>query len=555
MRRRAAVALLLICATAGATAARPPEPRLFRVPPKAPDGTNPWVFEVHPEYRTRMIRIDPLEVNGTTATRVFWGEQRLRLDVTFARAGIGAIFVQADILDGVLFGDNGEFGKVPHVNSGLGIASKYPNNSGWEVGLLAGGDPLDTSGYGPVLRGIEPLRINFAYGEVMLPVGVLRVGRQPTSDSNWVAGNDGRTGRNRWGASSYHQAVDRVAFGTKLSEIVRYARDGKDYVPNTRLDDGVIFGAAFDFLVLDDITVRNDDLRGVAFQLSWMSPGGPRLGNFTDLELTAILTHRWDRRFNTALFGIPMRLRFTNGPFSFRGDVMLIRGSTRELSAGLAKLTNDPVTDQKLDSTGAEVLLEYRLKDFTFVAQWGYASGDSDPRSGTAQTSFTWPRDNNLGLVLFEHTLNFQSARSAAVGIENLRQLEAESFPLTELATEGRVTDVNALFPQVFWDPHESLRLKAGVLFAWAASPVTDPIQTLLAYDGKEISDDALNYNGGKPGKYWGTELDLGVEYRYREFFEAVLEGGVLFPGSGLEDENGDAVPSWLVELRMTFAL
>ncbi|MEZ4266814.1 MAG: hypothetical protein R3F39_10580 [Myxococcota bacterium] len=549
------LAILLVVATAGLASARPPEPRLFRVPPAPEDGSSPWVFEVHPEYRTRMVRIEPLEVNGTAATRVFWGEQRLRLDVTFARAGLGAVYVQADILDGVLFGDNGEFGKVPHVNSGLGIASKFPNNSGWQVGLLKGGDPLDADGYGPVLRDIEPLRINFAYGEVLLPVGLLRVGRQPTSETTWIAGNDGRTGRNRWGASSNHQAVDRIAFGTKLSEVVRLIRDGKEYVPNKAMNDGLIFAAAFDFLVLDDLALQTDDLRGLAFQFSWLSPGGPRLGKFTDIDLTAILTYRWEERFNTALFGIPIRLRFDYGPLRFAGNVMFIRGHTRELSAGLAKLTNDPVTDQKLAGLGAELVLEYKAGDFTMVAQWAYASGDADPRASTAQSSFSWPRDTNLGLVLFEHTLAFQSARSAAVGIENLRQLESESFPLTELSTEGRVTNVNAIFPQLYWDPFESLRLKAGVLFAWAASPVTDPIRTLLAYDGDKISDDALNYHGGKPGNYWGTELDLGIEYRYREFFEAVLEGGVLFPGSGLEDENGDAVPSWLVELRMTFAL
>jgi hypothetical protein len=549
------LAILLIAATAATAAARPLEPRLFRIPPVGEDGEARWVFEVHPEYRTRMVRIDPLEVNGTAATRVFWGEQRLRLDVTFARAGLGAIYVQADILDGVLFGDNGEFGKVPHVNSGLGISSKFPNNSGWQVGLLSGGDPLDADGYGPVLRDIEPLRINFAYGEVLLPFGLLRVGRQPTSETTWIAGNDGRTGRNRWGASSNHQAVDRIAFGTKLSEVVRLVRDGKDYVPNKAMNDGLIFGAAFDFLVLDDIALQTDDLRGLAFQLSWLSPGGPRLGKFKNIDLTAILTYRWEERFSTNLFGIPIRLKFDYGPLRFSGNVMMVRGSTRELSAGLAKLTNDPVTDQKLAGLGAELLLEYEVGDFTLVAQWAYASGDADPRASTSQSSFTWPRDTNLGLVLFEHTLAFQSARSAAVGIENLRQLESESFPLTEISTEGRVTNVNAIFPQVYWDPHESLRLKAGVLFAWAASPVTDPIRTLLAYDGEEISDDALNYHGGKPGNYWGTELDLGVEYRYREFFEAVLEGGILFPGSGLEDENGDAVPSWLVELRMTFAL
>ena len=76
----------------------------------------------------------------------------------------------------------------------------------------------------------------------------------------------------------------------------------------------------------------------------------------------------------------------------------------------------------------------------TFTLQWGYANGDDDPLTTTDLQITSWPRDTKLGLLLFEHTLAFQSARTAAVGIENLRQLEAESFPLTEIATDGRVT-------------------------------------------------------------------------------------------------------------------
>lgn len=549
----ATLALALIAG--GDAAAKPPaEVRTFKIPP-AEEGKDDLFVEVHPEYRTRIIGIDPLELNGIVAQGVLWGEQRLRVDASFGWRGLGAIHMQLDALDGVLFGDNGEFGRSPEPTSGLGIASRQANNAGWQVGLRPGADPLQIASYGPVLREIAPLHINYLYGEVLLPIGVLRIGRQPVSETGSVSLNDGATGRNRWGASFYHESVDRILFGTKLSEVFNVIAEGPDYQVDTSLDDGVFLGLVYDFLVDDDITTQKDDLKGVSAQLDfrWAKPGfGPEWG---PMRFTATLTYRWDERFNTGIFALPVRGSFEVGDFSFKGELTYITGSTRELAAGFAALTNSEITDQDLRLLASRVIADYKAGPFTFSLEWGYADGDGDPRTTTPLTTTSWPRDTNLGLLLFEHTLAFQSARSAAVGIENLRQLDAVSFPLTEVATDGRVTNVNAIFPQVFFDPTPELRLKAGLLFAWTAAPVVDPIQSLLRYDGVEIDDDLVNYHGGKPGRYWGTELDLGLEWTYRDFFEAAFEFGILFPGDALQDENGDAVNSWMLESRFTFYL
>lgn len=552
--------------TSATAMALPPEPKIFGIPPKLPaaelgntdnagrDADQQWFIELYPEYRTRLIRIDPLELNGTIAKQVAWGEQRFRLDSSMGYRGVGAIHVQLDALDGVIFGDNGEFGRAPEPTSGVGIASRQVNNSGWRVGLLPGADPLLIDSYGPVLRDIAPLNINYLYGEVLLPFGVLRVGRQPVSDVGSVSLNDGRTGRNLWGASTYHESVDRVLFGTKISELFNLIAEGPGYEIDTSLDNGVFLGLVWDYLVEDDVTNPGDDLQGFSAQLDFRWKEPHVLGkDWGPIRLTATTTYRWDDRFNTSIFALPLRLNFSIGDLSFQGEFAYIRGTTRELSAGFAALTDAPVTDQDIKLTTARAIVEYELCDFTFRLEWGFADGDDDPRTSTPLTLSSWPRDTNLGLLLFEHTLAFQSARSAAVGIENLRQVQAASFPLTEISTEGRVTNVNALFPQVFWTPVPELKLKAGVLFAWAAAPVVDPIQSLLAWDGVAISDDVINYNGGKPGSYWGTEIDLGFEWRFQKMFELAFETAVLFPGSALHDENGDAVPSWMMETRFTF--
>jgi len=91
------------------------------------------------------------------------------------------------------------------------------------------------------------------------------------------------------------------------------------------------------------------------------------------------------------------------------------------------------------------------------------------------------------------------------------------------------------------------------VLMAWAPAKVVDPIASLQRRDGVRIDDDLVNFAGGKPGRYYGTELDGRIQWRFLEHFAADLEGAILFPGSALEDVNGDAARSVLVQGRGTF--
>jgi len=102
-----------------------------------------WV-SLAAEYRVQTVYVHPLELNGTTAAKASYTEQRLRVDAGLRVPGYGVELVtQFDFLEGVLFGDNGEWGKSPSPSSGLGVTSRWPNHAGWTVGLLPGADPLD----------------------------------------------------------------------------------------------------------------------------------------------------------------------------------------------------------------------------------------------------------------------------------------------------------------------------------------------------------------------------------------------------------------------------
>ena len=515
-------------------------------------------FDLDAEYRVRTVYINPLELNDTGVRAIDWTEHRLRLGAAFNHGGWLGVHAQLDILDGVLWGDNGEFSDTPSPNSGLSIASRRPNETSLGVGLGDGLDPLDPDSYGPQLDSADSISIDHIYGNVVLPFGLLRVGRQPAAIGASLGGHDG--GRhNRWGASSYGDIADRFIFGTKLDEIVRVIRGGDGEVDGS-MDNGVVLATWLDLYNTGDLYRAGDNLRQNGVLLSWnvaeAEVGGHELRGF---QAAAGLVHLGNDNFNTEIWAMPLILKGALGAFSLEANLSYLNGRTREMSEGLSVLNPRPARMQSLRSLGARVVADVELGPTVLTLEFDYARGDDDPRQESVITTYTFPRDLNVGLLMFERTLAYESARAAAVGEENLRNLDAPSFPLTEASTEGRFTNAIALYPQILvnWvDNGEHLfHTRFGVLMAWPEAKLgaVDPVMTSLSEDGAEISDDAVNFHGGDPGSYYGTEFDLQLGWTFRRNFFWTVEGAALLPGSSLEDENGDAVPSFLLENRLEF--
>ena len=62
-----------------------------------------------------------------------------------------------------------------------------------------------------------------------------------------------------------------------------------------------------------------------------------------------------------------------------------------------------------------------------------------------------------------------------------------------------------------------------------------------------------MNFVGGRPGSFYGVELDARAQWRFMDHFALDLEAAMLFPGDALKDEDGNAVRSGLVQTRTTF--
>ncbi|MFO0548146.1 MAG: alginate export family protein [Polyangiaceae bacterium] len=509
------------------------------------------------EYRAQLTYINPISLNSISQRRVSWIEHRLRLDAAIDYDEKVKIVSSFDILDGVLWGDNGGPLDDPKTNAGTTVNTKNPNNAVPCIGYRgpAGGDALSSDNYGYALCESQIFKVRRLYGDIVTPIGLLRIGRQPFSLGNTLQGVPGDGRFNRFGIAREGNFVDRITFGTKPLEALKPAEQR-----NLSLDEGLFIVAVYDHLVSDDLRLFSDDEHQAGGALFFKAKEYP-IGQ--DLEVMGYFVQRWSDEFSTnvSIFGGRAMSRFGPVYVGLEGAANL--GKTREVAAAYKAITNDPVVDQNIVQVGARavVRVDYRVQrahderkpGVSGYLEVDFASGDGDPQARTDLSQFTWAPDMNVGLLMFEHALRFQSARAAAAAVETLARLGSVSYPVDAIDTRGAFTDALAIFPQIDFRPHEDVLIRAGVLIAWAPEPVVDPVGSLLARDGVSIEDDLVNYAGGKPGQFYGTELDLRAQWRFLNHFTADLEGAILFPGDALQDENGDAARSILLQGRTSF--
>jgi len=501
-------------------------------------------FRAGAEYRAQMVYVNPISLNSENAREVSWLEHRLRADLSVDYKDKVRIVFSSDVLDGVLWGDNGAYGGDPSSNAGTNVNTKNPNVTRPCVALREG-DPLAAQSYGYTICSADYLRIRKLYGEVYLPFGVLRVGRQPGNLGTGVQTADGDGRANRFGVARTGNYVDRILFATKPLEA--FKPKGKR---STSANDGLILALAYDRWVTDDPQRLDAAVNQWGTALRFAAPRWP-LGQ--NLLLAGYHAYRWDGEFSSKIHSVGLRGMSSFGPVTLGFDVATNLGSTREIAASYHAITNDEIVDQTVRQLGARAVLRYDHRYFSIYLEGDYASGDEDPQARTPLTQFTFAEDANVGLLMFKHILAFQSARASAAGVETLRRLGAPSLPAEAVSTRGAFTNAVAVFPQIDVRPLPGLLLRGGVLAAWAPSRVVDPVASLQARDGRTIEDDLVNFAGGKPARFYGTEIDGRVQYRFIEHFLLDVEGAVLFPGDAFKNRDGYAVRSGLVNARTTF--
>jgi hypothetical protein len=497
------------------------------------------------EYRANAIAIRPLDLNGTRDRNFSVIEHRLRLDGAIDYEDKVRITTSVDVLDSVMWGDNGTLGTDPEPTSGAKISTNNPNLARSCITLRPGDPSTASASYHYGLCSADPIAIRRLYGDVVTPIGLFRIGRQAFTEGASIAVNDGDGRKNRFGFARKGNSADRILFATKPLEAFKPPSD-RDATETK----GLFLILAYDRLVTGDPMKFTDDLQNYITAVRWLEPRH-RLG--TDAELRVFHAYRWSGANDTAVNAVGARAMATFGEVTAGVEGTVVAGSTREISEAFRVITNDPSVSQAIRQVGGRGVVRWDRPLFSGYLELDYASGDSDPATRTPLTQFRFAEDTNVGLLMFKHVLAYQTARAAASGVEVLRSLGAPSYPLDAIDTHGSFTNAFAIFPQFDVHPVPTVLLRGGVLMAWAPASVIDPITSLQHKDGIRAVDQYVNFAGGKPNRYYGTELDGRVQWRFMDHFVADLEGAILFPGSALEDANGDAAHSVLVQGRGTF--
>jgi len=233
----------------------------------------------------------------------------------------------------------------------------------------------------------------------------------------------------------------------------------------------------------------------------------------------------------------------------------------RVLKVGFEALTINGTTTQarnensallRVQQFGAAAKVSYKVHQLTLLADWGFASGDQNPADDRIE-NFRFDRDFKVGLVLFDHVMAYQSARAGVRASDpNLVGIAPEGADL--IGTAGSITGVWYLFPRVKYGLFDWLDVYGGPLFAFSTARLTDPFNTRLG------GGTALNSLNGRPGLYMGTEVDLGVQARYRPVPELLItatgEGGLFLPGDAYNLPAGGVMgPVGFGRIRLSIAL
>ena len=545
MRRYCFSLLLLAAPSFAAEPWADPDPPAPSAPSERHAIGDDYGVRARAEYRVQTTRITPLALASENDPNLSTVDQRLRVDATLDFRDRLRLTTSIDILDGVIWGDNGAFGTTPEPDSGGNINSRNVNFARICFKPKPGGNTVDSKDWVYGLCEANPFFVRRLYVDVATPVGLLRIGRQAINEGLALLGSDGDGRRNRFGVAGRGNNVDRIVFATKPLEGLKPKSER-----NTSEKVGTFVYVGYDRIVGDSPMSFGDDVNQVfsAFRVS-----EPEVGPLKNTELRGFAAYRFDRQFGSRIGSFGARAAATLGDFTAGAETALIVGKTRELSEAFSVLTNDPPVSQNIAQIGARGVVRWDQPALTLYVEGDYASGDSDPRSRTPLTQFRFAEDSNVGLLLFKQVFAYQTGRAAAAASELLKNLKAPIIPVEAIATRGSMMNAAVLFPQVDVRPADGWLLRGGVLFAWAPAPVNDPVASVQRHDEFAVPGTLMNFAGGLGGRYYGTEIDGRVQYRWEEHAIVDLEGAVLFPGSALRDRNGDAANSFLLQARTTF--
>ena len=452
--------------------------------------------------------------------------QRLRLQPTINYNNLAKATFMVDALDDVAWGDNAALASTP----------------------LFAADPSVTGVRDPLLDGQEtntPV-VKRAWVEFRLPVGVVRMGRQPADWGLGLLANDGDGFDDLVGENHYGSVSDRILFATKpvaigqaiagkedtgVPFIMAFAvdrlvedpldqyygfqcdpdlTDGVDADYDSRCDsdgDGI---TDQDHSYVDDersASTRqqdwwadnDDDVVQFIYVAAYKGEGIRMFGSNGDFTLGTWVVNRVQTETNSKVFIPDVYLKFLWKGIYVEAEGLHIRGKSSAIALPGAydpygDLENPLYKETNIWGYVAKAGYKSALADFIF--ETGYASGD-DYVADVDFTGRPLNPDYNVGLLLYE---------------EIFARITQETWTDSAdgLWSRGGVYNSRYIYPHVIYRPMENWDLIGAYLMAWPDRP--DGSRILCAdYDDVECAQTPAT------AKELGWELDLAVKHRFHK--------------------------------------
>lgn len=301
---------------------------------------------------------------------------------------------------------------------------------------------------------------------------------------------------------------------------------------------GLVATVAADHVYDDDvlITTREEALPGTGGDQAFQGIASLAIGAGKPVGGGIYAVYRQQttadgRRLNTAVIDLTARSQFRLAPtvsLTLEGEAALIAGKT-------TFATTPEFIEQDVLQLGAAARASLDAGRFGGVFDFLYASGDQNP-DDSSQNAFRADPNYEMGLFLFRHVIAAQTGRSVRTAGDP--ELIGKPTPgVDRLPTRGSPTNTIAFFPRAWWRPVDTLEIYGGPLIALSEVPLADPLNSRVA------GGEPRNALDGIPGRYLGTELDVGVRWRLVSGPQQLtlgVEGGVLLPGPAFADALGN---------------
>jgi hypothetical protein len=417
--------------------------------------------------------------------------------------------------------------------------------------------------------GFSNVQARWLYVEWTSPVGLLRVGQQPSHWGMGLVANDGDH-PSLFGDYRYGNIVEQVLFATKPLGI----------------DSPFVVALAGNLVYRDNVAIlTNGDHAYQGIAAAFYEKGPDMLGVygvFRDQTRQQQSEADYFPYTDTIHVGVlDVAGRFAR-PLAAAGETAYVFGNV-EAATEIGATDEQRTIYQLPGSAGAPPSTQWtKIQSYGGAAQLGvvlaqregpkpprevalrpdlygkivasvevgYASGDANP-DGTTNRRFVFDPNHKVGLLLFDEVMRWQTARaSTAAQDPNLANASRPQPGSSLLPTNGGVYGAQYVYPTVVYRPRPWLDLKGGAVIAQTTADFVDPYR--LAVQGAYV-----NYNGGDPKRHdLGLELDGGFEVR-KELgpvlkLQLGAQAGVLFPGGALADANGVAMKTpWIAVGRV----